>query len=239
MPARIVITNTAAELVSRFDLLATRPNEEPQKARYNVAPTQSVPVIRVANGARELANLRWGLIPHWNSDPTLEGHVNARAETVALKPSFRDAYRSRRCLVPANGFYGWKPGPSRKQPYFFRPINGGLFVCAGIWDRWAGPNGLVESVSVLTMPANELVAPMDPRMPVVVSEDKFADWLGPDRSRADKVLDPLEPYPSERMECWPVSTRVNSPAEDDAGLIVPISLPQSCNGRPELTQGTT
>jgi len=239
MPARIVITCIVAELSSRFDLLAIRPNEEPQKARYNIAPTQPVPVIRVTNGARELANLRWGLIPHWNSDPAHEGHVNARAETVALKPSFRDAYRSRRCLVPANGFYGWKPGLKRKQPYYFRPVGDGLLVCAGIWDRWAGPRGLVESVSVLTMPANELVAPMDPRMPVVVSEDKFSDWLDPNENRAARVLEPLEPYPAARMECWPVSTRVNSPAEDDAGLIIPISLPQPRNGRSELTQGTT
>ncbi|QJX00444.1 SOS response-associated peptidase [Frigoriglobus tundricola] len=225
MPARIVITSPVAELIARFELPAARPTEDQPQARYNVAPTQTVPVIRVTNGARELAHLRWGLIPHWNSDPAHEGFVNARAETVALKPSFRDAYRARRCLVPANGFYGWKPGPRRKQPYYFRPVGGGLFACAGIWDRWVGPNGLVESVSVLTMPANELVAAMDPRMPVVVGANRFSDWLDPDEARAAGVLEPLEPYPAERMECWPVSTRVNSPAEDDAGLLVPISVP--------------
>ncbi|MBN9119756.1 MAG: SOS response-associated peptidase [Planctomycetes bacterium] len=222
MPARIVITASASEVVALFDL-PDASGLSPQP-RYNVAPPQCVPVIRVANGGRELAELRWGLIPHWSGDPPPEGHVNARAETVSRKPSFRDAFRHRRGLVLASGFYGWKPGPGRKQPYYFRPKGGGLFACAAIWDRWTGPDDDLETVSVLTMPANELVMPCDERMPVVLGAEHFAAWLDPKTKDPAKVLAPLAPYPAERMGCWPVSTRVNDPAHDDPGLLVPVSL---------------
>ena len=214
MPARIVITNTASELAELFGLPGDTP---PLKARYNVAPSQLVPVIRVANDVRELVQLKWGLIPHWSREPPEEPHVNARSETVAEKPSFRDAFRLRRCLVPANGFYGWKPGKPRKQPYYFRPTSG-IFVCAGIWDRWHGPEGPVETLSVLTMPSNELVMPMDPRMPVVVGEEHFAAWLDLNDKQPAKLLTLLAPFPAERMECWAVSARVNSVANDDPGF---------------------
>src|SRR5262245_59687932 len=122
MPARFVITTTDAEIDALFGLVRDANNPRPALApRHNVAASHPIPVIRVASGTRELAELRLGLIPHWSSDPPPEGHVNARSETVAQKPSFRDAFRSRRCLVPVSGFYVWKPGPKRKQPYFFRP----------------------------------------------------------------------------------------------------------------------
>lgn len=225
MPARIVITITETEMAGLFDLSA-QPNhtQHALPARYNVAPLAMIPVVRMTKGVRELVELRWGLIPHWNTDPTHEGHVNARSETVAQKPSFRDAFRSRRCLVPASGFYGWKPGIKRKQPYYFRPTSG-VFVCAGIWDRWEAPEGFVETVSVLTMPANDLVKPMDERMPVIVSKEHFAAWLDPNDKHPEKMLTLLKPYPAEQMECWPVSTRVNSPEEDDPDLLTPISSP--------------
>src|SRR5882724_9592967 len=133
MPARIVITAGGSEIATLFGLSAPPLALKP---RYNVAPPQPIPVIRVTKGVREFAELRWGLIPHWSGDPPREAHVNARAETVSRKPSFRDAFRSRRCLVFASGFYGWKPVGARKQPYYFRPRDGGVFMCAGIWDRW-------------------------------------------------------------------------------------------------------
>jgi putative SOS response-associated peptidase YedK len=224
MPARIVVSATGTEIAELFGLARDAHTPQPVlKPRYNIAPPASIPVVRVQEGARKLAELRWGLIPHWNTDPNLKAHVNARSETVAQKPSFRNAFRSRRCLVPANGFYGWKLGATKKQPYYFRPTSGGVFVCAAIWDRWDGPNGLVETVAVLTMPANDLVRPMDERMPVIVGEGHFAAWLGPNETDAAKLLAGLTPYPNERMERWPVSTRVNSPAEDDPDLLTPIS----------------
>jgi putative SOS response-associated peptidase YedK len=220
MPARLAITATGSEIADLFGLSAAGV----LRARYNVAPSQTIPVVRVANGSRELAHPRWGLIPHWNTDPEHEGHTNARFETVAEKPSFRDALRSRRCLVPASGFYGWKPVGTRKQPYFFRPADGGPFACAAIWDCWDGPGGPVETVAVLTMPANELVMPMDPRMPVVVGCDQFAAWLDPSEKNPARFLARLEPHPAERMECWPVSTRVNSPTVDDPELIARVRV---------------
>lgn len=230
MPARLVITATAPELADLFGLYAVGA----LTPRYNVAPSHDVPVVRVTGGARELVYLRWGLIPHWNSDPAHEGFVNARSETVAEKPSFRDAFCSRRCLVPANGFYGWKPGKPRKQPYLFRPAGGGVFACAAVWDSWHGPAGPVETVSVLTMPSNELVMPTDPRIPVVVGVELFAACLDPTEKQPAKLIPLLEPYPAARMECWPVSTRVNAVANDGPDLIVPIPDPTQPTRAPTL-----
>lgn len=221
MPARAVITATASEFTELFGLS----HIGELKPRYNAAPEQNIPVVRIANDTRELAELRWGLIPHWSGDPPREGFANARSETVATLPSFRDAFKARRCLVPFNGFYGWKPGPKRKQPYYFRQKGGGVFVCAGIWDRWAGINDYFETVSVLTMDSNELVMPMDPRMPVVLAAEHFAAWLDPKAKQPAKLLDLIKPFPAEQMECWPVSTRVNSPTEDDPDLVTPITAP--------------
>ncbi len=219
MPARSVITATADELAALFAL----PAVGPLRPRYNAAPQQDIPVVRLSGTARELVHLRWGLVPHWNTDPAAEGHVNARSETVASKPSFKDAFASRRCLVPFSGFYGWKPTTPRKTPYFFRPKIGAVFVCAGIWDRCELPGGAVETVSVLTMPANALVMPTDPRMPVVVSSIHFEAWLDPTTPDPERLLKSFVPFPADRMECWPVSTRVNDPAHDDAKLITPLT----------------
>lgn len=219
MPARSVITATADELAALFALAPV----PPLRPRYNAAPQQDIPVVRLSGGARELVMLKWGLVPHWNTDPALEGHVNARSETVASKPSFKSAFAQRRCLVPFSGFYGWKPTYPRKQPYFFRPKGGGLFACAGIWDRCDLPGGAVETVSVLTMPSNALVMPTDPRMPVVVEAAHFAAWLDPNTPEPDKLLKSFAPLAATAMECWPVATRVNDPAVDDARLILPLT----------------
>jgi putative SOS response-associated peptidase YedK len=226
MPSRIVVSATGAELTALFGLAPAATDPQPVLTpRYNIAPPARIPVVRVAEDKRHLVELRWGLIPRWNTDPALKAHVNARSETVVEKPSFRTSFRSRRCLVPASGFFGWKPGPRRKQPYYFRPAGGGVFVCAGIWDRWDGPDGLVETVAVLTMPANALVQPTDERMPVVMDPELFETWLDPDETRAARLLKVLTPHPVERMERWPVSTRVNSPAEDDPDLLTPVPEP--------------
>ena len=159
-----------------------RPLPEPP-ARYNIAPSQAIPVVRVANGKRELADLRWGLIPHWAETPKAGGFVNARAETVTEKPAFRDPFRRRRCLVPADGFYEWKHIGKKKHPFFFRKAGGGLLAYAGVWDTWNGPDGPVETVAVLTVPANDLVKPLHDRMPAIIPEDRFAEWLNPKESR--------------------------------------------------------
>ncbi|HJZ57906.1 MAG TPA: SOS response-associated peptidase [Gemmataceae bacterium] len=219
MCARLTLTTTTAEIADLFGLaydLSLQP-------RYNVAPSQSIPVFRNdGRGGRELVMLRWGLIPHWNTDPRHSGFVNARAETAPEKPAFRDPFKWRRCLVPADGFYEWKTlGKKHKQPYFFRKAGGGPLVYAAIWDRWEGPDGTLETVAVLTTPANELVRPLHDRMPAIVAEGHFGLWLDPKEHRPEKLRPLLTPYPAERMESWPVSGRVNSAKVDEPGLTTP------------------
>lgn len=222
MCARITLTTTAAEVADLFGLSFDLSRE---RRKYNVVPSSTIPVVRVANGRREAAHLTWGLIPHWAKSARPGGFVNARVETVAEKPAFRDPLRLRRCLVPAAGFFEWKTVGKRKRPYFFRRAGGGPWAYAALWDRWDGPDGPVETVAVLTVPANELVRPFHDRMPAVVPEEHFAAWLDPSETRPGKVLPLLIPYPAGRMECWAVSDRVNSAAADDAELLRPVPEP--------------
>jgi putative SOS response-associated peptidase YedK len=223
--ARITLTTTGTEIADLFGLSYDR-SEEARRKRYNVAPSQAIPVVRVANGKRELADLKWGLIPHWADNPRADGFVNARVETASEKPAFRAAFRTRRCLVPTHGFYEWSHTGKKKLPYFFRKAGGGLLAYAAVWDSWNGPHGPVETVAVLTVPANELVRPLHDRMPAIVTEDRFAAWLDPRETRAEKLLPLLVPYPVEQMECWPVSDRVNAAAEDEPALLLPIPEPK-------------
>ena len=226
MCARITITTTGAEIADLFGLSYDMSNPRPiSRARCDVVPSQIIPVMRVANGTHELADLRWGLIPYWNTNPKHTGFVNARAETAPKKRAFRDPFRWRRCLVPADGFFEWETVGKKKRPYFFRKAGGGLLVYAGVWDRWNGPAGPVDTVVVLTVPANDLVKPMRDRMPAIVSEGRFAAWLNPKETRAEKLLPLLEPYPVERMEKWAVSDRVNSATVDDPELLVAVPEP--------------
>jgi putative SOS response-associated peptidase YedK len=229
MCARLTLTTTAAEIADLFGLAHdTRqfaPAPAPVAPRYNVAPSALIPVVRVANGARELAELRWGLVPHWSTDPKPAGFVNARAETAPQKPAFRDPFKYRRCLVPADGFFEWKTVGKKKYPYFVRRAGGGLFVYAGLWDRWHGPDGPVDTVAVLTVPANDLIRPLHDRMPAILDEGRFAAWLDPKETRPAKLLPLLTPCPAERMEMWPVGETVNRAAADGAGLLAPVAEP--------------
>jgi putative SOS response-associated peptidase YedK len=223
MCARITLTTTTTEIVDLFGLAYDL--SKPRPRRYNVAPSHAIPVVRSANGKRELANLRWGLIPRWAENPKPAGFVNARVETVAEKPAFRQAFRSRRCLVPADGFFEWKHVGKKKHPYFFRKAGGGLLAYAGVWESWNGPEGPVETVAVLTVPANELVKPLHDRMPAIVPEERFEAWLDPKESRPAKLLPLLAPFPAEAMESWPVSERVNAATEDEPALLLPVPEP--------------
>jgi putative SOS response-associated peptidase YedK len=245
-----------------FPLSADFPPDFP--ARYNVAPTEDVPVVRVAQqpeskesairtlGATDSAKplrldlLHWGLVPSWAEDPSIGNRmINARAETAASKPAFRDAMRRRRCLVPADGFYEWrklgdaaggsvagtdvsaaaaepKPAkgkkPVRKQPYLFRMKNDRPFAFGGLWDTWWRDGKKLESFTILTTSPNALVAPVHDRMPVIVAAADYARWLDPARNAAD-VQDLLRPYDAAEMEAVPVGKHVNSPANDDARCV--------------------
>jgi putative SOS response-associated peptidase YedK len=179
--------------------------------------------VRATDTGRVLTRLRWGLIPSWASDPAIANKLlNARSETVAEKPSFRSAFKHRRCLIPASGFYEWqKLGAGRKQPYFIRPRDGGLFALAGLWERWNDPRGeTVETCTILTTTANEVMRPLHERMPVIVGADADALWLDPHAS-ADALRALFVPYTSEGMEAVPVGPWVSNARNEGPRCLEP------------------
>lgn len=187
--------------------------------RYNVAPSQPVPVVRDGETGREAALLRWGLVPPWSKDPSA-GFINARAETVATKPAFRSAFKSRRCLMPADGFYEWAKAGSKKQPWHFRLKDGGPFAFAALWETWGEGDSAVESCALITGEPNAVVAPVHDRMPVILPIEHYDLWLDPE-AKPNQLASLLAPYPAAEMEGYPVSTRVNSPRSDGPDLIQP------------------
>ena len=194
--------------------------------RYNLAPTQPALVLRrhPHTGEKELTFLTWGLIPSWAKDPSIGNKlINARAETLAEKPAFRAAFRRRRCLVPADGFYEWKKVGKEKQPYFIARKDGKPLAIAGLWEHWEAPDGsVIESFTLITTEPNPLVKRLHDRMPAILPEEAFDIWLDPaaDLATLQELL--LTPYPAEWLDAWPVSKLVNSPAYDDASLVEPL-----------------
>jgi putative SOS response-associated peptidase YedK len=197
-------------------------------ARYNIAPTQAVTVVRVnpERRERESALLRWGLVPFWATDPGIGNRlINARAETAAERPAFRAAFRHRRCLVPVDGFYEWRRrrGGS-KQPFFVRMRDGNPFGLAGLWERWeGGDGGVLESCTVLTTDGNAVVAPIHDRMPVIIPPESYDLWLDPSVRKPDLLQPLLRPYPAAEMVAYPIDERVNNPRIDDESLIHPAA----------------
>jgi len=190
------------------------------KPRFNIPPTVKVPTIRQhPNGKRVLNLLRWGLVPFWAKDPSIGNKLNnARGETVAEKPSFRSAFKARRCLVPASGFYEWKTEDKIKQPYYISLQSGDPMAFAGIWESWTSKESgeILESVCVVTTGPNEIMAPIHDRMPVIVSPDHWKDWMtGP----VEEVKELIASYPASQMQAWPVSRRVSKSGEEGADLI--------------------
>jgi putative SOS response-associated peptidase YedK len=201
---------------------AERPNFPP---RYNIAPTQDVPIVRLTRerDARELILVRWGLVPYWAEDIAIGNRlINARAESIERAPAFREAYRRRRCLVPADGFFEWKKEGKARHPLLVRRRGGASFAFAGLWERWKQPDGSVlRSCTIITCPPNELVAPVHDRMPVILDPVDFERWLDP--QAAGREL--LKPCPAEWLEAFPVNPKVNSPANDDPECIAPLVEP--------------
>jgi len=194
--------------------------------RYNIAPSQPVAAARVSpeGGNRELAHIRWGLLPSWAKDPSASAPmINARAETVSEKPSFRSAFRRRRCLVPADGFYEWRRTPGRKQPYYIRFRDGRPFSIASLWERWEGPDGSVlESCALITTAANDAVSPIHDRMPVILAPKDYDLWLDPAVEAKEALLPLMCPFPSEEMAAFPVRIQVNNPKVDTPACIEPL-----------------
>jgi putative SOS response-associated peptidase YedK len=187
--------------------------------RYNVAPGQLIVAVRqdAARPVRELVRLRWGLIPAWAKEASI-GYkmINARAETAAEKPAFRQAMRKRRCLIPADGFYEWKKAAGKKLPYCFTMADDAVFAFAGLWEQWRNPAGEpIESCTILTTEPNELAREIHDRMPVILSPEDYELWLDPGFARMDALQEMLKPYPADEMRCYRVSERVNQVKNDD------------------------
>ena len=194
------------------------------KPRYNIAPSQQILGLRLSDeGAkRELAALKWGLVPFWAKDPSIGSQmINARAETAAQKPSFREALKKRRILIPVSGFYEWKKETGgSKQPYYITRKDGALFSLAGLWERWSKGKPVIESATILTTEPNELIAALHNRMPLIISPENYQQWLDL-KTDPDQINALLRPAPVESFTAYPVSTLVNKPVNDNPDLIIP------------------
>ncbi len=205
------------------------PSEEQDWApRYNIAPTQPVPVIRQhpKKPVRDLSLMKWGLIPSWAKDPSVAASmINARSETAATKPAFRDALGSRRCLIPADGFYEWVRTAKPRQPYCFEVNGGDLFAFAGLWDGWKDPNGnWIRTCSILTTTPNGVTSAVHDRMPVILDSSDYDVWLDPGMQNVAAASELLKQYDALLMRCYPVSTRINHVANDDEECSRPVEV---------------
>jgi len=201
--------------------VATPPDLPP---RYNIAPTQEVMTVRRdAGGIRRAGLLHWGLVPFFAEDPAVGNRlINARAETVARKPAFREPFQKRRCLVPADGFYEWRRMGRARDPYLLKMRDGRTFAFAGVWDRWESDAARLDSCAILTTTANALVAKVHDRMPVVLDRANYDLWLDPE-AREEDLQRILRPFPAEGMLAYPVSPRVNSAVVDDPECERPVA----------------
>lgn len=190
-------------------------------ASYNIAPTQKVAAI-ITDGVKQLVPVRWGLVPSWAKDTSIGSKlINARAETVTEKASFRNAFKKRRCLVVADGFYEWQPAGDGKRPVYIRLKSGKPFGFAGLYELWKSPEGQeLTTCTIITTEANELMKPIHDRMPVIVPRDEHDTWLDPKTEDRTHLLELLKPYPAYEMEAYPVSKRVNSPANNSPECII-------------------
>ena len=222
MCGRYTLTVTPEKLRELFGFDVT-PNLQP---RFNIAPTQLAPVVRAGGGGRRIDLMRWGLVPSWSKDTSIASKlINARGETLSDKPSFRDAFAQRRCLVPADGFYEWRKEGEGKQPFRIGMKGGAPFAFAGLWESWTAPadadnaGETVETFSVVTTAANARLRPIHHRMPVIVDPADYDSWLTGASEAAQAVI---RPFPPDDMAFYRVTTRVNSVRNDDEGCVAPL-----------------
>jgi putative SOS response-associated peptidase YedK len=211
---------SSPEAVRALFRYSEQPNFPP---RYNIAPTQPIGIVRIVDGKRQFALVRWGLVPSWVKDTkTFTLLINARGDTAAERPAFRAAMKRRRCLIPADGFYEWQAVGAGKQPYFIRAKSGGPFAFAGLWETWTGPNGEeLETGTIVTTQANRTLAPIHDRMPVIVPPAAFDLWLDTANVDATTASALIMPASENLLEAYPVSTDVNRTANDNPKLVEP------------------
>lgn len=230
MCGRYSLTRRETEIVERFGvehLLAD--DDESLKPRFNIAPSQMVPVILDDEGKRRLAVFKWGLIPFWTKDLSkTKPVINARSETIAEKPTFKHAFSKRRCLIPADGFFEWKKQNKDKVPMFIHIPEQELFAFAGLWDEWRSPEGeVLRTCTIITTAANETMAPVHDRMPIIVRPEHESLWLDVSVKGVKELEPVLEPWPNEGFEMYPVSSAVNSPSIDRPELLERAALQAS------------
>ena len=194
--------------------------------RYNIAPTQQVPAVRISpqDKSRELAMFRWGLIPSWAKDAKIGNQlINARSETVATKPAFRSAFRKRRCLMPADGFYEWKKEGTKKQPFYIHLKAGGPFAFAALWEDWQDEDGKpIQSCTILTTEVNSMLKPLHDRMPIILPPENFEKWLDTEIQMPEEILPLVQALPGEALAMHPVSSLVNNPKKEKAECVAPV-----------------
>jgi putative SOS response-associated peptidase YedK len=216
------------EIIEQY--FESAPWDDDWEPRYNIAPTQSVPVLRQhpKQPVRQLALMKWGLIPHWAKDPSIAAStINAKSETAATKPAFRDSLRLRRCLIPADGFYEWGRTGGSAQPFCFEVSGGELFAFAGLWDGWKDASGnWIKTCSILTTTPNAVTATVHDRMPVILDPESYDLWLDPGTQNVAAISELLKPYDASQMLLYAVSSRVNHVTNDD----------EECSRRVELTE---
>ena len=212
------------------EYFGSAPWDDDWSPRYNIAPTQQVPVIRQhpKEPIRQVSLMRWGLIPHWTKDLSVAtSTINAKSETAATKPAFRDPLKYRRCLIPADGFYEWKINGASKQPFCFEVNEGELFAFAGLWEGWKDANGnWIKSCTIMTTTPNAVTSTIHDRMPVIFDPDSYDQWLDPGMTNVQVVSELLKPHDAALMRCYPVSSRVNHVGNDD----------EECSRRVEIAE---
>ena len=209
MCGRFTLSQPTDAIASAFNIAQIPPLEP----RYNIAPTQLIPsILSAPGGEKQLQMLRWGLIPSWAKDAKISTKlINARAETVSEKPSFKAAFKRRRCLIVADGFYEWQRQEKQKQPYYFRLQNAQLFAFAGLWEQWKSPDeDIINSCTILTTEANDLLRPIHDRMPVILESKDYGLWLDSE-AQQPQLQQLLRPYQADLMTSYTVSTKVNNP----------------------------
>jgi putative SOS response-associated peptidase YedK len=220
MCGRFVLEKTPEQLMKVYRL-SSSPDLPP---RFNIAPSQQIAAVRQQNGGdRELTFLQWGLIPSWSKDPAI-GYkmINARSETVHEKPSFKQAFLARRCIIPASGFYEWEKVGKEKVPHYIHLRDGDVMSLAGLWERWKSPEGKeLETCTILTTAANSLIKKVHDRMPVILHRAEFGIWLNRESDEINRLTELFHPYPSDQLEEYVVTKAVSSPSNDSSECIIP------------------
>jgi len=214
MCGRYVVNTTKETLSKKFKV---KDVPDVKLSRFNIAPTQNILAVRSTEGERELALFHWGLIPSWAKDEKMASKmINARSETVTEKPSYKEAFKRRRCLIPTSGFYEWQKTKEGKQPFYFQMKDEELFAFAGLWDRWKNERDeIIESCTILTTEANEILKPVHERMPVILHESDYDLWFDDDVRKQGLRLELFRPFSADEMKSYAVSSLVNSPSNDD------------------------